>query len=250
MLYTITIGIQMKIKEIYEILDNIAPFNSQENWDNSGILIGNLESEFNKIYASLDIDLNLINNLDPNSLLITHHPLIFKSFKKLDLSTYPSKILAELIKKNISLISMHTNYDKYILNEYVAKNIIGYKIKEIKDFIVFFDTNFTFEKLVLDIKKKFELKNLRAVKAKNNIKTVALCTGSGADLIQGLKADCFITGDLKYHTALECLENNLSLIDIGHFESERYFGSSLAEVLQKNKIKVIIQNSINPFTYY
>ena len=49
---------------------------------------------------------------------------------------------------------------------------------------------------------------------------------------------------------VENFENNVSLIDINHFESERYFGVSLAEILQKNQIEVIITNSINPFKYY
>ena len=45
------------------------------------------------------------------------------------------------------------------------------------------------------------------------------------------------------------LENGLNLIDINHYESERYFGDFLAKYLQNLKIEVIIRNSKNPFTY-
>ena len=59
----------------------------------------------------------------------------------------------------------------------------------------------------------------------------------------------FLTGDIKYHQALEAAHNNLNLIDIGHFESERYFGESLAKYLQNLAIPTIISNSKNPFSY-
>ncbi|NLK67296.1 MAG: Nif3-like dinuclear metal center hexameric protein [Campylobacteraceae bacterium] len=239
----------MTIAEIYHILDELAPFETQEAWDNSGLLVGDMGESFDKVYASLDLDSKLVDSLEPNSLIITHHPLIFKGLKRFDGTTYPSNLVKKLIQKEIKLISMHTNFDKHILNEYVAKEVLGYEIISKDEFIVKMEANMSFDALCKDIKAKFELKNLRVVKAKDEIKTVALCTGSGADLIGTFEADCFITGDLKYHTALESLENGLSLIDINHYESELFFAKALAKNLQKKEIEVIITNSINPFRY-
>ena len=81
------------------------------------------------------------------------------------------------------------------------------------------------------------------------IKRLAFCTGSGGDLIDIVKADLFLTGDLKYHQAMSAVQNNLTMLDIGHFESERYFGESLAKYLQILPIPTIISNSKNPFSY-
>ena len=67
----------MKIRDIYEFLNTISPFELQEKWDNSGLLVGNFEDEFENLYLSMDLDLDLVENLKPNSLVITHHPLIF-----------------------------------------------------------------------------------------------------------------------------------------------------------------------------
>ncbi|MSN96092.1 Nif3-like dinuclear metal center hexameric protein [Campylobacter sp. FMV-PI01] len=239
----------MKISEIYKILDEIAPFEFQESWDNSGILLGSMQSEFDKIYLSLDIDSDMLDKVDENSLVITHHPLIFKGLKNIDFTKYPSNLIYKMIKKDIKLISMHTNFDKCILNRYVATEILKYKIVDEQDFLIFMEVNMEFDKLCFDIKTKLNIKNLRVVKSKNYIKNIALCTGSGSDLIGKIEVDCFLTGDLKYHTALENLENKLSLIDINHYESECYFAESLAKNLQKNKIKAIITNSVNPFSY-
>lgn len=239
----------MKIVEIYQILDEVAPFEAQESWDNSGLLLGNMDDEFDKIYASIDLDSNLIQKIEKNSLVITHHPLIFKGLKSLNPSIYPSNLIYEIIKKDIKLISMHTNFDKFVLNQFVASEILGYKITEIRDFLVFFEVNKSFDEFAKEIKQKLKISNLRVVKAGEFIKTATLCTGSGADLLGSFKSDCFLTGDIKYHSALESLENKISLIDINHFESEAYFGQSLAKNLQKYNLNIIITNSINPFLY-
>ena len=240
----------MKISEIYAVLDTIAPFCDQEAWDNSGLILGNLQDEVSQIYLSLDLDSALVDSAKPNSLFITHHPLIFKGLKSLNPSVYPANLIYKMVQKNISLISLHTNYDKHILNKFVAENVLKYEITDIKDFIVFMKIDMKFDDLARDIKEKLQISNLRVVKTKDHIQTIALCTGSGSEMIPNSNIDCFLTGDLKYHTALENFENNVSLIDINHFESERYFAESLAKILQKNKIEVIITNSINPFKYY
>lgn len=106
----------MKIAELYSVLDEIAPFSTQESWDNSGLVLGSPNVQAGRIYASLDVDSELLETLEPNSTLLTHHPLIFKGLKQLDLSVYPSNLIAKMIAKNISLISLHTNFDKALLN--------------------------------------------------------------------------------------------------------------------------------------
>jgi len=241
----------MEISEIYRILDEIAPFEAQENWDNSGLLVGNLSDKFERIYLSLDADSNLIDSCEPNSLLITHHPLIFKGLKSLNSGKFPANLICKMIKKDLKLIAMHTNFDKFCLNRFVASEILGLEIENCDEFLIHAKVpagSDKFENFVKFVKEKLEIQTIRVVKANENIAKIAICTGSGMDLIDGV-ADCFLTGDIKYHDALAAYENGVSLIDIGHFESERHFGACLASHLQKNKIEVIIANSINPFEY-
>jgi len=241
----------MKIGEIYKILDEISPFVSQEEWDNSGLLVGSFEASAERVYLSLDVDDELLDEAQPNSLIIAHHPLIFKGLKSLKLDKYPSSLIAKMMAKNLSLIAMHTNYDLSHLNEYVLSEILGFTPKGRDGFVLYADVNLSFDELCVSVKDKFKLEILRVVKARKNerIGRLALCTGSGGDLIGEVRADVFLTGDIKYHQALEAAHNNLNLIDIGHFESERYFGESLAKYLQNLAIPTIISNSKNPFSY-
>jgi len=239
----------MRVEEIIKILDKIASFELQEEWDNSGLIIGSPKDEFSNIYLSLDVDSELVKSLEKNSLLITHHPLIFKGLKRINFTKYPSNVIKELIKKDIKLISMHTNYDKTCLNSYVAREILGFDKIECEEFVCYFDVNDTFESFSRLVKNRLNLQYLKKVKGKDFIKKAALTTGSGAQLLDKINADCFLTGDIKYHQAYEAMENNLSMIEINHFESEIYFAESLNENLKNFNIQAIIANSKNPFTY-
>jgi len=237
----------MKILEIYKFLDNLSPFDLQESWDNSGLMIGDMNQDVKKIALSIDVDEELIDLLENDTLLITHHPIIFGGIKQLDFSQYPSNLIKQMIKKDISLISMHTNFDKTHLNRFVVSEVLGVKEFEIEEFFCYFDIDESFDDFLLRVKKAFKLDSIRYTKANKRVKRVALTTGSGGDLISSLRADCYLTGDLKYHQAFEAMENKISLIDIGHFESEIYFVNSLYNELKNKGILAIMSDSKNPF---
>ena len=241
----------MKLIEIYDFLDNLSPFSTQAKWDNSGLLVGNFNDDINKIYLSLDVDLDLIEKAEENSLFIVHHPIIFKPLKNLANMSYPNNILNKMIKKNISLISMHTNYDLSHLNKYFVEKVLKFNISYQDEYLIYVDLNIKLYDLINHIKKCLNINVLKISYGGNNsISKIAICTGSGGDLIQNVNADCFLSGDFKYHQALEAISNNLTLIDIAHYESEICFSNSLYEHLQILPLKVIITASKNPFEYF
>ena len=238
----------MKLGDIYAYLDTLSPFATQASWDNSGLLIGQKSDEIESVYLSLDIDSSLLEHIPPNALIITHHPLIFSGLKQLNFSKYPSNLIQKMVQKKISSIAMHTNFDLSHLNAYVVAKL-GFTVRETKEYVAYFDVNMSFEDFSEHVKRVFDIENLRVVKASLWIGRCALTSGSGGDLIAKIDADCFLSGDLKYHQALEAKENNLSLMDIGHFESERYFPECLAQNLKNFPLKAIMSNSKNPFEY-
>jgi len=236
----------MKLRTIYDFLDEISPFELQEEWDNSGVNVGDYNQDIQKIYISLDIDDKVIEELEPNSLLVTHHPLIFRGIKKIIPNRFSTKYLIPLILKNCAHIAMHTNFDKTHLNNYFAQEVLGLS-GESEDFVFYSDVFMEFDELAGLVKEKTNLNVLRAVKAKNFIKRVAVTTGAGMSLLDNIKADCFMTGDIKYHEAMDAKSRGISLIDIGHYESERYFTDALYKAINRLDIKIIKTNSQNPF---
>jgi dinuclear metal center YbgI/SA1388 family protein len=244
----------VKIKEIYGFLNEISPFDLQEKWDNSGLLVGNEEDEIQKVHISLDLDDELLEDVEENSLIITHHPLIFSPLRRVNFDSFSTKSLRTLIQKNIALICMHTNFDKTHLNAYVAKEILGLEPVSKDEYICYANVESSFENFLEQMSSKLQLEYKKYVQCHKTIKSVALVTGAGMSLLNEVKADCFLTGDIKYHDAIEAKSRGISLIDIGHYESEKHFSTLLFGIcnnyLKKNKIQAIMSNSKNPFMFH
>jgi len=237
----------MKIKEIYQKLNELSPFDLQERWDNSGLLVGDMNREFEHIALGLDLDRENLEQAKENTLFIVHHPLIFSGLKQLDFSVYPANLLEVMVKKNLSLIAMHTNFDKTHLNAYVFEKVLGFK-KEFQDeFICRTTGTWSKDELLKLLKDKLGLDTLRVVSPKQKITSIALTTGAGASLMDEVDADCFLTGDIKYHDAMKAMSQNLMMVDIGHYESEKFFAEVLKAELENLGVLGIITQSQNPF---
>ena len=237
----------MKLQEIYIHLDKISPFELQEKWDNSGLIVGDLNREISQIVLSLDVDADMIEKAEEGTLFVVHHPLIFDKLTQLDFAKYPSNLLEKMILKNQSCIALHTNFDQTHLNKYVFENILGFPMASQNDFLCTAEGEWNYKTLLKHIKEKLNLPTLKVVGKKEKITSIALCTGSGASLIDEVEADCFLTGDIKYHDAMKAISEDLMMVDIGHYESEQFFAEILADELKVLPILAIIANSKNPF---
>ena len=237
----------MKISEIYEKLNTISPFELQEKWDNSGLLVGDMEREFEYIALGLDLDKESLEQAKENTLFIVHHPLIFLGLKQLDFSVYPANLLEIMVKKNLSLIAMHTNFDKTHLNSYVFEKVLGFKKEFQNEFVCKTTGLWSKDELLALLKDKLGLKTLRVVSPKPKITSIALTTGAGVSLMDEVDTDCFLTGDIKYHDAMKAMSQNLMMVDIGHYESEKFFADILKVELENLGLLGIIAQSKNPF---
>ncbi|RVY31591.1 GTP cyclohydrolase I [Helicobacter pylori] len=236
------------VKEVLGVLNRLSPFELQELWDNSGLNVGSENSEFSEIVACLEITLQIALNAPQNALIITHHPLIFKPLKTLNDEAYPGNILKILIQKNISVISMHTNFDKTHLNKHFAHALLGFDgLIEKGLMLVKENANIEFDALVERIKSSLGVGQLACVKSSQMIKDLAFVCGSGASMFSSLKAQsCLVTGDVKYHDAMIAQSLGISLIDATHYYSERGFALIVAEILHSFNYLVTIENFKNP----
>jgi len=237
----------MKLQEIYDFLDTISPFELQEKWDNSGLIVGDMHREVPQIVIALDIDEAMIDEAKEGTLFVVHHPLIFDKLAQLDFSKYPSNLIEKMILKKHSLIALHTNFDQTHLNRYVFEKILGFKTESEAPFVCSTKGEWNYKELLQLLKEKFDLPTLKVVGKKEKITSIALTTGAGASLIDKVDADCFLTGDIKYHDAMKALSEGLMMVDIGHYESEKFFAQILYDELKVLPLLAIIANSKNPF---
>jgi dinuclear metal center YbgI/SA1388 family protein len=103
----------MKIKEIISCLEKFAPPSLQEDYDNSGLLIGNPDQEISAILTTLDVTEDIIDEaieLKIN-LIVAHHPIIFSGLKKINGKNYVERIIIKAIQHSIAIYACHTNAD-------------------------------------------------------------------------------------------------------------------------------------------
>jgi len=106
----------MKIAEILNFLDELAPLSYQENYDNAGLIVGNADDDFSKGLICFDVNERVVNealSLGCN-LIISHHPFLFHPLKKITNQSLVEKILVTAIKNDLALYAVHTNIDNVI----------------------------------------------------------------------------------------------------------------------------------------
>ncbi len=101
------------VRDITEKLDKLAPRASACEWDNPGLLVGRSDKEVSKIYVALDATKDVVTEAIESGcdLIVTHHPIIFKGIKAINDESSLGLKLIDLIKNDVSVYSMHTNYD-------------------------------------------------------------------------------------------------------------------------------------------
>jgi dinuclear metal center YbgI/SA1388 family protein len=364
----------MIIKDIIDYLEELAPLSYSLEWDNCGLQIGNKFNKVKNIGIALTTTTEIIEKaIEKNcNFLITHHPLIFKPLKNIDTSDFIGKIIKTSLKNDITIYTMHTNFDssEQGLNYEIAKKIgldnisilsvtreiemlklvtfvpedytisvinsvseegagrigklshcsyitagiatfiedkdkkdnieipnketedkleiivpsdkLNKVLKKLKkahpyedNEIVYdiykldnhkkevgigvigdFYTPFKFEEILNLVKDTLNLNKFTYIGEKDKlIKRVAICTGSGGSLLKEVKkkgADLYITGDIKYHTAIDAKEMNLCIIDAGHYYTEILFLPFISKYLSNfvNEHEIIELKENDPFNYY
>ena len=221
--------------ELTKIIEKSAPPESAEPWDLSGWIIETPNQDVKKVMLCLTVTEDILNQAQAQScdMIISHHPLF----------TVPINF-----HRGIDIYCAHTNLDKAPCGTTEALiNQLGFPVKRglEHEFLRFCDCPISFDKLLESLKTIS--KNIRYTNPKNltNINRIAFCAGSGTDFRHDALeygAEVLITGDLKFHTALD---SEIAIIDIGHFESEIPVLDELARLLNE-KVPVIKAQEKSP----
>lgn len=228
----------LKAEQIISLLDGFAPPGLQEEWDNSGLQVGNRRWPVGKVLLAVDVTPAVVTYaVDGHyDFILAHHPLIFHQLKQVDAGTSLGQSIANALVNKICIYAMHTNLDvvqggvadalAQVLNlqalQVLAKSSSDPRVglgrigrlsapQPLSAFAAF-------------VGNKLGCKALRMCGPGDQvIKLVAVCGGSGDELIKEARrqgADVLVTGDVGHHEALQARELGLALIDPGHYRSE------------------------------
>ena len=214
--------------EIVQRIEKFAPLETQESWDASGWIVKLPNPEVSKVMFALTITDKIFEQALQSGcdMIISHHPLFYVPLKY----------------KKINMYCAHTNLDRADggTTDLILEKL-GFKKSRNEDFvrIVELDKPITVEELrkkLLKISPKLRYINNDNIK---EVRTIGFCAGSGSEFIG--KTDAFVTGDVKFHTAVEAKG---VVFDIGHFESEIF----APELLKKLAgVEGVIADEKSPF---
>lgn len=240
------------IRDITSFLHKKAPFETAEDWDNSGLLVGDSEAPVHTVYLSLDItDETVSGAVDAGAqLMISHHPVIFDPLKSLpsDSTVY------RLAREGIAALCVHTNLDKCAggVNDVLAKTIGLVDVTVSEDGmsrIGRLENAMTATEFANCVSARLRTA-VRAKLGTTEVRTVALCGGAGAELVLPLlkEADAAVTSELKHHEWLG-IDACKTVIDGGHFETETGVMAVVAAWLREEfpELTVIVGEQEPPY---
>ncbi|MCI9643003.1 MAG: Nif3-like dinuclear metal center hexameric protein [Eubacterium sp.] len=213
------------VKNIYDYINSIAPFDTQEEWDNAGFLIGEFRKEVKKAVLCLDVTKAVAEYAKDveADLIISHHPVIFNGIKNVK----KGSAVYTCIENDIAVISAHTNFDlaESGINYNLAMRLGLNDIKQIDgSFLAVgnLDYEMSIDDFAQFVSDTLDVSGLRYTDTEKPVKTIAVGGGACEEYIELAvqNADCFVTGDMKYHAMLECAENSYAVISAGHYETE------------------------------
>ena len=234
----------MRVSDICAAIEQFAPLEIQENWDNSGLLVGSPSDEVHGVLVGFDCTPALVDEAISRGvdMIITHHPLIFRGLKRISADDAVGEAIIKAIRAGIAIYAAHTTADKVLagVSGAMARRL-GLRDIEVLDegglgAIGNLPEPLPFIDAIDLLKRSFECKVVRASADPGvDISRIALCGGSGADFIDTARekgAQLYVSADISYHHFFT--PRGFAVADIGHFESEVEIVDILLSVVRKN----------------
>lgn len=242
----------MGLNEILNFLSDLAPPELAEDWDNTGLLIGQRDDAVSSIMTCLTLTPDVAEEAVSKgaSLIIAHHPILFRAVKKLTDETSEGRMLLSLIRSGVAVYSPHTSYDSAYegVNRQLAASLNLANVKPIRslnesdstsnDELIgsgrFGDlpTEVSLTDFVELVKQALEIDNTWFVgDSAATIRRVGIACGAAAEFMGDaarLGCDVLLTGEARFHACLEARTRGIALVLPGHFPTERPAMENLA----------------------
>jgi dinuclear metal center YbgI/SA1388 family protein len=238
----------MKLEALLDIFEKLAPLQLSEEWDNTGLLVRPLSSRSIKtLLLTIDLTESVLEEaLDKKvEMILAYHPLLFHPLRRMDSKRSIDRILMQLVKSDIALYSPHTALDSAQggVNDWLASGLGKGSISPISPAqekgtgsgrILHLEEKVDLELLAQRIKQHLGIQTLRIARAKEqkSIQTIALCAGAGADILQSVQADCYLTGEMGHHHVLAAVQRGIHVVLSEHTHTERGYLTVLKKQIE------------------
>lgn len=240
------------VKEIYQLIDNFAPFETQMDFDNAGFLVGRGDSTVERVLVALDITKVVVEEAVRRGcqLIVSHHPVIFGGVKSVTDETVTGRVLLALAENGLSAICAHTNLDAAEggVNDCLAQRLgltdtvlleqdgmdrrgRAYGIGRIGQA---HKTGVSGAEYAAYVKEKLGARSVRFEDAGIPVSRVAVGGGSCGSMLEQVRAagcDTFVTADVKYDVFLSARAMGINLIDAGHYATENVVCPALVKLI-------------------
>lgn len=227
------------VGEVFAFLQEKAPFELQEDFDNAGFLVGRKEAAVSKILVALDITEDVVQEAAEQGaqLIVAHHPVIFGKMAEMTDRTVTGRVLLALAENHIAAICAHTNLDAVEggVNDALALCLGLTGIGQLRQVGVdgqgrpygIGRLGLVPEQPLYDfamaVKRLLGANGIRLVDGGKPVHMVAVGGGACAEFMADALdkgCDTFVTSDVKYHQFLDAKALGLNLVDAGHFPTE------------------------------
>ena len=235
----------VQLKKLLETLEGIAPLKLAEEWDNVGLLLcPSRKRTSRKILLTIDLTEPVLEEALRAGVdtIVAYHPPIFDPLSELTPSEQRQRVILSLVESKIAVYSPHTALDSVVggVNDWLAGGIGEAEIEPVIPFsgageergeaacgqgrLLRLRRSVKLSSLVRKVKSHLGLRKLRVASGKRGdpvIKSVAICAGAGGSVLNGVKADAYLTGEMRHHDVLDAKACGTSVILCEHSNTER-----------------------------
>ncbi len=219
----------LTVGKIVEWLNKKAPFDSAEGFDNVGLLLGDSSTEVHNVLFGMDVTENLVKEAIrlKAELIITHHPFIFHSIKRIDYTAPQSRSMRLLMQHGIAVIAAHTNWDKAAggVGDSLASALSLRDIVNGDDYIRVgtLPQGMSLQTFSDFVKERLGIVPRIYPASDSTIERIAVAGGAygeGYLLAHQAGAQIYLVGEVPHHEILDAYARGLTVCDAGHFATE------------------------------
>jgi dinuclear metal center YbgI/SA1388 family protein len=253
----------MNLTGFLRLMNELAPLELAAEWDNVGLLLApSREREIERVLLTIDLTERVLGEAEQwgAHAIVAYHPPIFSGLKRLLPTDRSGALVLRSVESGLLLYSPHTALDAVSggINDWLAEAFPVASAAAIEPHaasapdaavgqgrLLKLARPLTLPDVLQALKRHLAISHLRLAACPAHehapLQTVALCAGAGGSVLNKVRADLYVTGEMRHHDVLHAVESGTSVVLTEHSHSERGYLPRLRErLLERGKLEVAV----------